>query len=86
MTDIDRAAAASGAPFLKQDVTLEAARSQWSHAFSVLNRLAALEEAVSSAKGRLGGRSDMEAFERLKMERDNLKRAVRSGTLWSEAI
>ncbi len=86
LTDIDRAAAASGAPFLKQDVTLEAARSQWSHAFSVLNRLAALEEAVSSAKGRLGGRSDMEAFERLKMERDNLKRAVRSGTLWSEAI
>jgi len=84
LTDIDRAAAKAGAPFLKQDVTLAAARSQWTHAFEVLNRLAALEAALTSAKVNLGGRSDMAAFERLKAERDTLKRAVRSGTLWSD--
>jgi len=84
LTDIDRAAARAGAPFLKQDVTLAAARSQWTQAFEVLNRLAALEAALTSAKVNLGGRSDMAAFERLKAERDTLKRAVRSGTLWSD--
>ncbi len=84
LTDIDRAAARAGAPFLKQDVTLAAARSQWTHAFEVLNRLAALETALSSAKANLGGRSDMAAFERLKAERDTLKRAVRSGGIWTD--
>jgi DNA primase len=84
LTDIDRAAAKAGAPFLKQDVTLAAARSQWTHALEVVNRLAALETALSSAKASLGGRSDLAAFERLKAERDTLKRAVRSGSLWSD--
>ncbi len=84
LTDIDRAAAMAGAPFLKQDVTLAAARSQWTQAFEALNRLAALETALTSAKASLGGRSDMAAFERLKAERDTLKRAIRSGSLWSD--
>ncbi|HRD28166.1 MAG TPA: DNA primase, partial [Caulobacter sp.] len=84
LTDIDRAAAQAGAPFLKQDVTLATARSQWTHAFEVLNRLAALEAAIASAKGNLGGRSDMAALERLKAERDVLKRSVRSGSLWTD--
>ena len=39
--------------------------------------LAALDEAIGSAKGNLRGRSDMEALERLKGERDALKRAIR---------
>ena len=43
LSEIDRAAAKSGAPFLRSDVTLARARSQWSHAFEVLNRMAALE-------------------------------------------
>ncbi|HRD46158.1 MAG TPA: DNA primase [Caulobacter sp.] len=84
LTDIDRAAAMAGAPFLKQDVTLAAARSQWTQAFEALNRLAALETALTSAKASLGGRSDMAAFERLKAERDALKRAIRLGSLWSD--
>ncbi|MBI5938852.1 MAG: DNA primase [Caulobacterales bacterium] len=84
LTDIDRAAAQAGAPFLKQDVTLATARSQWTYAFEVLNRLAALEAAMLSAKGNLGGRSDMAALERLKAERDQLKRSVRSGSLWTD--
>jgi len=43
LTDIDRAASQASAPFLKQDVTLAAARSEWSYAFAVLTRVAALE-------------------------------------------
>ena len=77
LTDIDRAATQAGAPFMKPDVSLEAARSQWSQAFARLSRLAALDEAIGSAKGNLRGRSDMEVLERLKGERDALKRAIR---------
>jgi len=84
LTDIDRAAAKSGAPILKPDVSLEVAKSQWSQAFASLSRLAALDEAIASAKGNLSGRSDMEALERLKGERDTLKRAIRTGTIWAE--
>jgi DNA primase len=82
LTDIDRAAASSGAPFLKEDVSLEAARSQWSQAFAALSRVAALDEAVRHAKGDLRDRSGMESLERLKGERDALKRAIRTGTIW----
>ncbi|MFD1190282.1 MULTISPECIES: DNA primase [Phenylobacterium] len=77
LTDIDRAAATSSAPILKTDVSLDAARSQWSQAFARLSRLAALDEAIAAAKGNLGGRSAMETLERLKGERDALKRAIR---------
>jgi len=81
LTDIDRAAATSGAPILKSDVSLEAARSQWSQAFARLSRLAALDEAIAAAKGDLGARSAMETLERLKGERDTLKREIRD---WNE--
>ncbi|MFN3522059.1 MAG: DNA primase [Phenylobacterium sp.] len=84
LKDIDRAAASSGAPYLKDDVSLEAARSQWSRAFAGLSRLAALDEALAAAKADLRGREDMEAFERLKGERDALKRAIRTGTIWTD--
>ncbi len=78
LTDIDRAAAKSGAPFLKPDVSLEDARSQWSQAFARLSRLAALDEALSTAKGDLGGALSMDAFSRLKGERDRLRRQIRT--------
>ena len=77
LTDIDRAAAKSGAPFLKQDVSLEAANSQWSQAFARLSLLASLDKALDASKGNLRERSDMEAFERLKGVRDALRRATR---------
>ena len=80
LTDIDRAAASSSAPILKSDVSLEVARSQWSQAFARLSRLAALDEAIAAAKGNLGDRSAMETLERLKGERDALKRAIRDWT------
>jgi DNA primase len=69
---------------LKEDVSLDARRSQWSRGFGALSRAAALDDAIVAAKGNLGGREDMAAFERLKAERDALKRAIRTGTIWTE--
>ena len=85
LTDIDRAAAVSGAPFTKDDVSLEVRKSQWSSLFVALSRAAALDDAIDAAKGNLRGRSDMASLERLKGERDSLKRAIKTGTLWTEA-
>ena len=84
LIDIDRAAAKSGAPFIQPDVTLAAARSQWSHAFSVLNRLAALESAMDAAKLELAAGAGAGQVIALKTERDSLRRAVKSGTIWEE--
>ena len=83
LIDIDRAAAKSGAPFLKPDVTLAAARSQWSYAFEVQSRVSALEEAIASAKSDLSDGTDMAGLRRLKAERDGLRRQLRSGDLWT---
>jgi DNA primase len=85
LTDIERAAANSGAPILSEDVSLDARRSQWSRGFAVLSRAAALDDAIAAAKANLGGREDMAMFERLKAERDALKRAIRTGTIWTGA-
>jgi DNA primase len=83
LTDIHRAAAASGAPFLGPDVSLEAARSQWSVGFTAMSRLAALEASLIAAKQDLGGGGTSAALlMRLKSERDALKRAIRTGTIW----
>ena len=84
LTDIDRAASQSGAPFLKQDVTLAAARSEWSHAFVVLSRMAALEKALDTAKQNLAEGASAAWLMRLKTERDKLRRAVKTGTIWTD--
>ena len=83
LIDIDRAAAKSGAPFYEPDVTLAAARSQWSYAFEVLNRLAALDLAADLAKREMAGGAGAAGFMDLKRERDALRRAVKSGTIWT---
>jgi len=84
LTDIERAAANSGAPMLTDDVSLDARRSQWSRGFAALSRASALDDAIAAAKGNLSGREHMAAFERLKTERDALKRAIRTGTIWTD--
>lgn len=83
--EIERAALKSGAPFLSTDMMLADARVSWSQAFEVLTRLAALEEALDSAKSESGTVFDAEAFKRLKAERDALKRAIKLGTIWAPA-
>ena len=81
--EIDKAAAMSGAPFLNPDIQPTVARSQWSQAFEALTRMAALDDAIKAAKSDLVGRSGMEAIERMKVERDALRRALGAGTVWA---
>jgi DNA primase len=83
LIDIDRAATNAGAPFPHKGVTLAAARSQWSHAFEVLNRLAALEEALVAAKQGLAASSGASMLMNLKRERDSLRRAIKTGQIWT---
>ena len=85
LREIERAALKSGAPFLSTDMTLADARVRWSQAFEVLTRLAALEDALDSAKSEAGSVFDAEAFKRLKAERDALRRAIKLGTIWAPA-
>lgn len=82
--EIDKAAIKSGAPFLEPETPPAVARSQWSHAFEVLTRTAALDDAIEAAKSDLVGRSAMEAIERMKIERDALKRSIGTGTVWAD--
>ena len=84
LIDIDRAASLAGAPFMKPDVIVGDARSQWSRAFEALSRLAALDEALTAAREDLVGGRDSSAHRTLKMERDRLRRAVEAGTIWTE--
>jgi DNA primase len=84
LNDIDQAASLAGAPFIKSDVNLVAARSQWSRAFEALSRLAALDEALTAAREELLGGKDSSAHRELKRERDRLKRAIESGSIWQE--
>ncbi len=81
--EIDKAAAMSGAPFLNPDILPTVARSQWSQAFEALTRMSALDDAIQAAKSDLDGRSGMEAIERMKAERDALRRAIGAGTVWA---
>jgi len=48
--------------------------------------MAALEEALSSAKSDMTDSEDAAAFMRLKGERDALRRAIKSGTVWSSRL
>ena len=48
-------------------------------------RMAALESALSSAKAELGPEAtDASGFMRLKAERDALRRAIKTGTVWAD--
>jgi DNA primase len=80
--EIDKAASQSSAPFLSSDVSPTLARSQWSYAFGVVTRMAALDDAIDSAKSNLADRGGMEAIEHMKTERDALRKAIGSGAVW----
>jgi DNA primase len=84
LSEIDKAAVKSGAPFLKEDLSPDAAKALWSHAFEVLVRMAALERALSSAKADMGEAAGAAAFMRLKVERDALRLAIKTGTIWAD--
>lgn len=81
MREVEKAAAKSGAPFLAADKPLGETRIRWSQAFDALIRVAALEDALSSARS-VPGKD--EVFRRLKAERDALRRAIKTGEIWEE--
>ncbi|OYX29418.1 MAG: DNA primase [Caulobacterales bacterium 32-69-10] len=81
LMEIARAAGKSSAPFLSAEPDLTA-KDQWSQAFEMLTRMAALESALSAAKAEASQGLDAGAFSRLKAERDTLRRAIKSGTVW----
>lgn len=82
MREVEKAAAKSGAPFLAADKPLGETRIRWSQAFDALTRVAALEDALSSARSVPG---QDEAFRRLKAERDALRRAIKTGEIWEDS-
>jgi DNA primase len=83
LIDIERAAALSGAPFFNSHVDLSAARSQWSHAFDAMSRVAALEDAIALSKQGLAAGAGSAELMSLKRERDILRRAISSRQIWS---
>ncbi len=80
LSEIQKAALKSGAPFLAPDTTLADAHARWIQTFNAVSRLTALDRALNSAKDQVG----TEFFSRLKLERDSLRRSLRSGQLWQE--
>lgn len=85
MREVETAAAKSGAPILGKDAPLADVTARWSQAFEALTRMTALEDALASAKSEAHLGLDDEAFRRLKSERDRLRRAIKSGSIWSTA-
>ena len=80
LSEIQKAALKSGAPFLAPDTILADAHARWRQAFNAVSRLTALDRALSSARDQVG----TEFFSRLKLERDALRRSLRSGHFWQD--
>lgn len=80
LSEIQKAAIKSGAPFLAPDTTLADAHARWIQAFNAMSRLTALDRALNSARDRVG----TEFFSRLKLERDSLRKSLRSGHIWQD--
>jgi DNA primase len=83
--EVEKAAAKSGAPFLAANAPLAEARIRWSQAFDASTRVAALERALASAKSDAHRGFDASAFTQLKAERDALRRAIKTGTIWEDS-
>jgi len=87
--EVEKAAAKSGAPFLAANAPLAEARARWSQGFDAQTasgraRVAGLDAALASAKSGADHAFDASAFSRLKAERDALRRAIRTGTIWDD--
>lgn len=82
LREVERAATKSGAPFLNAALPVAESRLRWAQAFDALTRVAALEKALAAAKSGADQAFDAPTFSRLKAERDALKRAIKTGTIW----
>ncbi len=80
LSEIQKAAVKSRAPFLSMDLSAADAHARWMKAFNAVSRLTALERALNSARDSVG----TEFFSRLKLERDSLRRSLKSGQIWQD--
>ncbi len=80
LSEIQKAALKSGAPFLAPDTTLADAHARWRQAFNAVARLTALDRELNSSRDKVG----TELFSRFKLERDALRRSLRSGQFWQD--
>jgi DNA primase len=84
LSEVDKAADRSGAPFLETDIPLNTARALWSRTFEQLARMAALERELASAKAEMSEAADAARLMKLKAARDDLKRSFRDGRIWAD--
>jgi len=84
LSGIQTAALRSASPFLAQDISLADAHDRWLTAFNALARLTALERALISAKAGAMQGFDADIFARTKLERDVLRKALKSGQIFEE--
>jgi len=85
LREVERAAVKSAAPFLNSTLPVAEQRLRWAQAFDALTRVASLEQALDAAKSPADQAFDASAFSRLKAERDTLRRAIKTGTIWDAA-
>ncbi|MFT4090454.1 MAG: DNA primase [Asticcacaulis sp.] len=85
LSGIQTAALRSASPFLAQDISLADAHDRWLTAFNALARLTALERALIAAKASAMQGFDAEIFARTKLERDVLRKALKSGQIFEES-
>jgi DNA primase len=77
-SEISKAALKSRVPFLAPDIALADAHAQWLKSFDAVARLTALDRALNSAKEQVF----TDFYSRLKLERDGLRRALKTGDIW----
>lgn len=80
LSEIQKAALKSGAPFLSKDLSQADAHSSWLRAFNAVSRLTALERAINSSPERVG----TDFYSRLKVERDVLRKSIKSRQIWQD--
>ena len=69
----------------KTGTMMEASTAMRISQSAVSKRIAALERALAMAKSEAHRAFDSSAFTQLKAERDALRRAIKSGSLWEDA-
>lgn len=82
LNDVEKAAVSSGAPFISSDIDTDTARAQWTNAFEVIHRVSVLDSAIAVAKQELAGGGGSASLMSLKAQRDRLRRALSSRSLW----
>lgn len=86
LSEIQKAALRSASPILAQDISLADAHNRWLKAFNAFARLTALDRALTSAKNEAQRSFDADIFSRTKLERDALRKALKSGQIFEDEM